>query len=407
MLYVKKQYAITFCLSALISIGSLICISFNLANQKKNSSAGNTYIGSKACMNCHKEIYNSYLQTAHYLTSSIADEHTIKGSFKEGKNVFEYNKFMQVKMQKVHGKFFQSASVNNVEYQTEPFDIVIGSARKGQTYLYWRGKQLYQLPVSYYKPLNSWCNSPGYSPGIVYFDRVVPGRCIECHGTYAKVGKDENNDVAFDKNSIIYGIDCERCHGPAEKHVEYQTKNPQDKTGRYIINAASLSRLQQLDACALCHSGIRQEVKPVFTFQVGDILNEYSLPNYNTDSSGWLDVHGNQYGLLTSSKCFITGNMNCSSCHNVHKEEINEPRLYSERCMTCHQPSHNFCTLTALKQKDLINNCIDCHMPLLPSEKIFLQMNDPDKSAADLVRTHHIAVYPEQTKAFIERLQKK
>jgi len=45
-------------------------------------------------------------------------------------------------------------------------------------------------------------------------------------------------------------------------------------------------------------------------------------------------------------------------------------------------------------------------MPLLPSQKIFLQMSDEKQSTADLVRTHRVAIYPEQTKAFMERLQK-
>jgi hypothetical protein len=33
-------------------------------------------------------------------------------------------------------------------------------------------------------------------------------------------------------------------------------------------------------------------------------------------------------------------------------------------------------------------------------------MSDKNKSTPDLVRTHRIAVYPEQTKMFIKRLKK-
>src|ERR1044072_1006586 len=161
----RKKYTVTFLLCVLICAGSLICISFNTAYHK-NTGITNVYAGSQTCINCHSDIYNSYTRTAHFLTSSISDEHTIKGSFENGKNVFEYNKFMQIKMEKVGDKFFQSASVNHIKYQTEPFDIVIGSARKGQTYLYWRGNQLFQLPVSYYVPSNSWCNSPGYAQAL-------------------------------------------------------------------------------------------------------------------------------------------------------------------------------------------------------------------------------------------------
>jgi hypothetical protein len=46
-------------------------------------------------------------------------------------------------------------------------------------------------------------------------------------------------------------------------------------------------------------------------------------------------------------------------------------------------------------------NCIDCHMPKLPSKAIFLQAADADKSSPDFVRTHRIAIYRDATKSFL------
>ena len=37
----------------------------------------------------------------------------------------------------------------NTRSHTERFDLVIGSGGKGQTYLFWEGDQLFQLPVGY------------------------------------------------------------------------------------------------------------------------------------------------------------------------------------------------------------------------------------------------------------------
>jgi hypothetical protein len=392
-----------------ICSGSVLCLSFNIPSKASPAAEPDTgYAGSQTCINCHKDIYTEHIQTAHYLSSTVANAQSIKGSFKTGSNTFEYNRFMKVVMEKKDNKFYQSAYAGNTEYQSELFDIVIGSARKGQTYLYWQGDELFQLPVSYYTPLKSWCNSPGYVLNFIYFGRPISARCLECHSTYAKATQLEDSSAAFDKETIIYGIDCERCHGPAAQHVEYHTMHPKDTIAKFIINVKYLTRAQRLDACALCHSGIRKEIKPAFSFTVGDKLDEYSLPNYNIDSSLWLDVHGNQYGLLTASKCFKMSNMDCSSCHDVHKEEINEPKVFSSRCMQCHnRESHNFCTLTTLPASTLTNNCIDCHMPLEPSKKIFLEMADKDQSTPDLVRTHRIAIYADETKKYIEQLQKK
>jgi hypothetical protein len=50
--------------------------------------------------------------------------------------------------------FFQTAVLGTAPDTvslSQRFDLVIGSGRKGQTYLYWdKGDRLYQLPVSYW-----------------------------------------------------------------------------------------------------------------------------------------------------------------------------------------------------------------------------------------------------------------
>ena len=365
-----------------------------------------TFIGSASCSSCHKDIYDSHIKTAHYLDSRPAAPTFIKGSFARGKNHYVYNQHMEVVMEKKKDQFFQTAYFNGNIMESEPFDIVIGSGRKGQTYLYWDDTRLFQLPVSYYTPLDSWCNSPGYPSNIIYFNKQVHGQCMECHGTHARTEEQGDKGTVFDKSSIIYGIDCERCHGPAAGHVAFHQSHPGEKRGKYIINARFLSRQQRLDACALCHSGLRQPLSAPFTFLVGDTLDHYSTPAYNPDSVSSLDVHANQYGLLTSSKCFKMSQMDCSSCHNVHVNEVNSPQLISQRCMTCHNvTAHNTCTFPPVNQHALYTNCIDCHMPALPSQKIFLQFSDPDKPVHDLVRTHHVGIYPVSSKEYLEKLK--
>jgi len=50
---------------------------------------------------------------------------------------------------------------------------------------------------------------------------------------------------------------------------------------KFIINSKYLIRQAKADACALCHSGLRKEIKPAFSFQVGDKLDDFSKPDYN------------------------------------------------------------------------------------------------------------------------------
>jgi hypothetical protein len=367
---------------------------------------GNQYVGSAACLSCHRNIVENHLLTAHYRTSSPASATSIKGSFKPGKNKFAYNRLAVVEMESKDDGFWQTGYWNGTPLQSYRFDIVIGSGKNGQTYLYWKDDYLYELPVSYYVPVNEWGNSPGYPRNFPLFTRQIPAHCLECHGTYARAEVVPDSGTRYPGREIMYGVDCERCHGAASEHVAWHTAHPGEKTGKYILNARLMGRQQRLDACALCHSGSRKEIKPTFSFQTGDTLDQFSTPAYSMDSLSNLDVHGNQYGLLLSSKCFQKSDqMDCSSCHNVHVYEANNLQVFSQRCMNCHNgKDHPFCKMPEVVKSQMTSNCIDCHMPLLPSQKIFMQLADSSRSRPDLIRTHRIAIYAANTKKFMKTI---
>jgi len=402
----KSNYVMIFILLIIFAFNVMFTYTTKYDITKIKNKDKDNFSGSASCVNCHKSIYESHIKTAHYLDSRTATKEFIKGSFEEGKNKFIYNKWMEVILEQKKDSFYQTAYINAVEYESKPFDIVIGSGRKGQTYLYWADHSLFQLPVSYYTPLNSWCNSPGFSSKSIKFNRIIEPQCLECHSTYAATGEDENKQAIYDKSQIIYGIDCERCHGPAANHVAYYSEHPTEKSAKFIITTKQLNRLQKLDGCALCHSGFRDALQPAFTFKVGDKLDDFSKARYKSDSVSNLDVHGNQYGLLTDSKCFKMSQMDCSSCHNVHVNEANNPVIFSQKCITCHTISNHSSLNLSSDKKDILNsNCIDCHMPMLTSHKIVLNVANTDKAVPDMIRTHRIGIYPAQTKVFLEKMK--
>jgi hypothetical protein len=203
----------------------------------------------------------------------------------------------------------------------------------------------------------------------------------------------------FDQGQLVYGIDCERCHGPGAEHVRFQTLNPDEKTGRYIVNTGRLSRQQQLDACALCHSGSRYPLKPPFSFRAGDRLDDFSQAKYLPEEASTLDVHGNQYGLLGTSKCFISSAMDCSTCHRVHVNEEGDTRQFSQRCLSCHGGEGQVACKMPAAGMVLSDNCIDCHMPVVASQKLVL-----GTLGGVGVRSHHIAIYAEATRLYLQRL---
>jgi hypothetical protein len=193
--------------------------------------------------------------------------------------------------------------------------------------------------------------------------------------------------------SLVYGIDCERCHGPAAQHVEFHLDNPKEKVARYVQRYQSLSRQQKLDACGVCHSGADQyELKSTFGFKPGERLTDYHSKPTAGYQEGKPDVHGNQIQMLELSQCFIQSkSLECGTCHNPHERKNEGLTLYSKKCMSCH-------TVIKHSEKTLANamvktNCIDCHMPLQTSNVISFQEAGRKDVSPYKLHTHRIGVY--------------
>lgn len=377
---------------------------------------GTSFAGSAACIKCHQDIYNSYLHTAHNLTASPASLHTIQGSFSKDSNSFIVNDSVKIIMEKSGNGLEQVMYVNGKEREAHGFDVVLGSV-KGQTYLYWKDDHLYQLPVSYFNTLHSWTSSPGYPPGRIVFNRPIARRCLECHSSYISESSlqtsGQPNIFSLDKSTLIYNIDCERCHGPAAEHTAFHTANPAQKEAKYIVTYKSLSRSQKIDMCAVCHSGNKfPMLQSIFGFRPGDTLANFMLtqfPGAAIPDTTVPEVHGNQIKLLAKSKCFIMSNMDCSTCHNTHVNDRGNNMVYAQHCMTCHsEANHNFCKMVTPSTVSFFeNNCTTCHMPAQPSKAIVVQTSETKNNMPCTVVNHRIAVYPEESKKVMAYLKER
>ena len=369
----------------------------------------NSYISSDHCTGCHKEIYDSHIKTAHYLAGQPSSEKSVKGSFQKGKNKYSYTPNILLSMEKRDSGLFQVAYFKGEEKKAMRFDVVIGSGVMGQSFLTWRNDQLYQLPITYFTAADQWSNSPGFPNDKVLIDRPATSRCLECHISYAEgISGSALEPTGFDRNKIIYGVDCQKCHGPAAKHVEYQTAHPTDTTAKYIVNPSKLSRQQQLDICTLCHGGNIQKTKPSFEFTPGENLSNYfSIEAHDNVvlNSSEIDVHGNQVGLLKASQCFkMSSAMTCSTCHNTHENERGRTELFSQRCISCHNTANEkFKTITHSQITSIEKNCIDCHMPAQPSKSITVFLQGEETPKTSQLRSHYIGIYQDEIKKFINK----
>ena len=442
---------------------------------------GPGYAGMAACLDCHKDIGHSYIHTAHALTSRVADIHTVAGPFGPGErtrggaagggaasggastggtrgeagatangpdNEFIYDAGHKVIMEERDSGLFQVA-VTARGQEAHRFDIAVGSGRKAQTYLYWKGDGVFQLPVSYFLTEHSWANSPYYPPDSIWFGRAVAVGCFECHSSYIGTRAMLHTNFfegtpQYDRATLVYGIDCERCHGPGALHVAWQEAHPEDTVARYMARFAALGRQQRLDVCAVCHSGAHSgEVRSVFHFVPGDTLTNYYFADPRlTKAPENTDVHGNQYELLVASQCYLRSKtLECGSCHDVHVRERENLTVFASRCMNCHVAvggvggdgagaaaaghaedgvagiahagdrvagaAHPEGAVAGVKvdRSFLINNCIDCHMPARASARITMLTQTQKDPIADLVRSHYITVYPEETKKKLAALK--
>jgi hypothetical protein len=350
------------------------------------------YVGNLACQSCHREKFTTYLATAHHRTSRRPDASSIAGSFSRGKDVMTtFNPELTFRMDARNGHFYETATQqknSHVTERREQIDLVIGSATKGQTYLYWKQNGLFELPVSYWTELNRWVNSPGYVDGSADFDRPVLPRCLECHAEYFQPMTSAPSENRYSKDNFVLGISCERCHGPGAEHVKDRSANSESSVDTKPMPPLRLSRDRQIDVCAQCHGGAGDSIAPAFSFRPGETLSDYvrlQPPNV-TDR---LDVHGNQVNLLERSRCFqASPEMSCSTCHDVHTRE-HAAADYSVKCLGCHRVDQ--CGMVRKMGTGIASNCIDCHMPVQASDKLVLDADDRRLRAN--VRNHWIRVY--------------
>jgi hypothetical protein len=401
MIIYRKYYLVIGLI--IIAIFGLLSLE-NCSHYKKAPADGaeqGRFAGSESCARCHAAIYRQHLLSFHHLTSAPANRQTLKGDF-DSANKFFFNDHLLIAAEKKQDSFYQVAYSYGVPKISRPFDMVMGSGKRGQTSVYWFGNYLFQLPLTYFTETNEWTISPGYSRKVD-FNRSITSRCLECHSTYFQevTNKDSKADE-FSRTNIMLGVECEKCHGPGLAHIAYHEKNPAEKVGHAILNPAKFSRLQSLDLCRLCHGGALSKTKPSFSFQAGDRLFDFFQQDTGKPVSQ-MDVHGNQYGMLAASKCFRNSEMTCLSCHDAHKNESMQAAQFYVRCEACHKStSHNACKLASTVNEDFLkNNCINCHMPEQASKAIMVLRKDESIPTSAHMRSHFISVYGDVSKQIL------
>lgn len=360
------------------------------------------YLGSEACAQCHQDRFDTFRETAHFLSSRPATRETVLGSFSAKSNTLVTPAAsVALEMTADEQGCFQSVWFQNGDQarqiRKERMDIVTGSGKLGQSYLFWSGDSIFQLPASFLTATNGWISSPGFGDELPRFDRRITARCLVCHCTYIE-SIDEPND-RFLRSTLVYGVGCERCHGPGRDHVAYHRAHPGDPAGQAIVNPGRQSRKGQLDVCAQCHSQAEQIHRPAFSYRPGEDLGAYMTIRSSQDSHVFGVHSNNQMQQLTSSRCFAaSGTLTCTDCHNPHRLERGRLDVFSRRCLNCHE--RESCEIATTIGDVALRNCIDCHMPKRADDETWFRTTENERLAPVMMRDHRIGVFPEETERF-------
>jgi hypothetical protein len=407
----------SFVFLVLAALAAPLALAFSSPQESQPEAERPGYVGDETCLSCHRQLGQSYKHTPHHLTSQLPTSHSVLGSFSNGSNSITIVDSKQAAepglefvMESRRDGLFETARSGwdpDIYQRTERIDLVTGSGKRGQTYLYWQGERLFELPVSYWSNGHRWINSPGYTDGTAVFSRPVNPACLECHATYIRALSSDPATNRFDRKSLVPGISCESCHGPGATHLRLRSAHRTYSNAlpiEDILNPAKFSRDRQVDLCAECHNGIQREsLAPTFSYVPGQPLSAYFKPLPSPDVEH-PDVHGNQVGLLQRSKCYRSSEkMNCSTCHDVHT--AGQPaESYAQKCLGCH--NWQSCGMATKIGHRIVSECIDCHMPVEETNVIASQTAGQIVHAT--MRNHWIKVYadvrlPQSAAAAIHR----
>ena len=351
----------------------LACIHFS-CNKKKvylNISPDVNYVGMNQCAACHQDHYHGFIQTGMGKSFRPAlKEHSdldFSHSLYDSNLDLHYNPYFIG--DSLFIKEYQIDELDTTHYLHNKVDYIIGSGHHTNSHLFENNGYLYQMPFTYYIQDSILDFPPGFENNQnSRFSRKMGLECVACHNAYPQFVLGSENKYT----RIPTGIDCERCHGPGELHIEKIKNNDITDTifdhDYTIVNPSNLSIELQNDLCARCHlqgNAVLINNKSFFDFLPGMYLKEVMdvyVPRYsNSDDEFIMASHVDRMKL---SKCYTNSNelLACIDCHNPHKSVKNvSVDFFNSRCLNCH--SDNDCDENQHEKNNANNNCVSCHMP--------------------------------------------
>ncbi len=335
------------------------------------------YVGMDKCMVCHKEVYESFMQTGMGQSFDKATKQKSAANFSPS-HALVYDKDLDF----YYKPYWSEDSLYIMEYRLKGKDTthkriqqihyIVGSGQHTNSHIYKVNGYLYQAPITFYTQKGKWDLAPGFEDGSnTRFSRTIQLECMSCHNGLPDFVENSENKYT----SIKHGIDCERCHGPGSIHVAQKmagnivdTSKGPDYT---IVNPRRLSTELQNNICQRCHlQGIAvvNDGKSFDDFRPGMHLSEVMnvfMPQYEGAQDKM--IMASHVERMKKSNCYVSsGKMSCITCHDPHVSVKFTPQSqYISACNSCHAGANQVVCSEKLSVRTARNkdNCIECHMP--------------------------------------------
>ncbi len=385
----------------------------SLARFHPSETSSEGYIGSGSCNECHNLQHDSWHHSYHRTMTQLATSDAVIGKF-DGQVVEA--KGRTYRLWKKDGLCW--VEMNDPDFpptpETRAAVPIVMTTGSHHMQVYWYptavGRTLSQLPIVYLNETEQWISrtaaflKPPDSPISSEFGRWNSG-CSECHSTNRRERKLQ--DGYWDTEVAEFGISCEACHGPAEKHVAFRRETDPSLKVDPILNPSDLNHMQSTQVCGQCHSvhsnhetdrnlnidghGFRPGDDYADTHHLwtrdSDALKKFlQRMNFSSGNAeakrrvywddGMVRVSGREYNGLAESACYLQGEMSCLSCHAMHQSssDVRQPSewandqlsaaSYSDHaCTQCHEATDYAAQHTHHLADSAGSRCYNCHMP--------------------------------------------
>ncbi len=365
------------------------------------------YVGKEACRSCHADKFETFTRSQMGRSLKPARLEHSKAKWDDVEPVFDADRDLYYQAFHRGDDLFimeyRLADGDTVHKRTEQITYVVGSGQHTNSHMMDVNGYLYQMPMTWYAQDGRWDLPPKYDDGNNYrFNRPITQACMGCHNGISEFVPGSENKFGH----VPEGIDCERCHGPGELHVEEKMAGEiVDVTKEIdysIVHPGKLPVERQFDVCQRCHmqgATVFKDGKDPFDFRPGmrlaEVMNVY-WPRFSDSTSQF--IMASHPDRLTMSDCFIesrdrdgqTEPMTCTTCHDPHLPiEALGTDHYRTVCQTCHATGEaadlpagtaslvtetaagassadvapSECTASESARLRVQDDCVSCHMP--------------------------------------------